>query len=99
MREGFPLFPEQASTIAGEVDMLYYFLIAVSFFFTVLIFSLIFYFAIRYRRRSESEQPRPMIGSVGLELFWSITPFMITMVMFVWATSLYFKNASPPAEH
>ena len=97
MWEGFPLFPEQASTIAGEVDMLFYCLIGVSFVFTVLICFLIFYFAIRYRRRSETEQPRPMIGSIGLELFWSITPFMITMVMFVWATSLYFKNASPPA--
>ncbi len=97
MREGFPLFPEQASTVAGEVDMLFYFLIGVSLFFTVLIFSLIFYFSIRYRRRSDTEQPRPMIGSLGLELFWSVTPFMITVVMFVWATSLYFKNVSPPA--
>ena len=56
---GFPLFPEQASTLAPRVDALYFFLIAVSAFFTGLIFLLLFYFAIRYRRRSETEQPLP----------------------------------------
>ena len=49
-----PLFPEQASTIAPEVDHLLYFLIAVTVFFSVLIFCAIFYFAIRYRRRSRT---------------------------------------------
>ena len=43
MGEGFPLFPEQASTIAEGVDQLYAFLVAVSVFFSVLIFALIFY--------------------------------------------------------
>ena len=97
MGETFPLFPEQASTIAHQVDLLYYFLIGVSLFFSVLIFLLVFYFAIRYRRRSEAEQPPAMIDSLGLELFWSIAPFLITIVMFVWATALYFKNVNPPA--
>ena len=52
-----PLFPEQASTFAPDVDHLLYFLLAVAVFFTVLIFAAIFYFAIRYRRRSEQELP------------------------------------------
>jgi len=45
-----PLFPEQASSISVEVDRLLYFLVAVSVFFTLLIFLAIFYFAVRYRR-------------------------------------------------
>ena len=49
----FQLFPVQASTLAPEVDHLLYFLLAVTVFFTLLIFGAIFYFAIRYRRRSE----------------------------------------------
>ena len=52
----FQLFPEQASTLAPEVDHLLYFLLAITVFFTVLIFGAIFYFAIRYRRRSENER-------------------------------------------
>ena len=52
------LFPEQASTFAPDVDHLTYFLLAVSIFFTVLIFTAIFVFAIQYRRRSEHELPQ-----------------------------------------
>ena len=96
MGEGFPLFPEQASTIAEGVDQLYAFLVGVSVFFSVLIFVLIFYFAIRYRRRSELDLPRPIHGSTALEIFWSAVPFVIVMVMFGWGASLYFKNSRPP---
>ena len=96
MGEGFPLFPEQTSTIAEGVDQLYAFLVAVSGFFSVLIFALIFYFAIRYRRRSDLDMPRPIHGSTALEIFWSAVPFVIVMVMFGWGASLYFKNSRPP---
>src|SRR6185503_14615528 len=50
-----PLFPEQASTMAGRVDALYFFLIGISIFFTLLIGALVIGFAVRYRRRSDDE--------------------------------------------
>ncbi len=96
MWQGFPLFPEPASTIAHGVDYLFFFLIAVTLFFSALIFLLIFLFAIQYRRRSEEELPRPVMGSLPLEIFWSVVPFFITMVMFGWGAGLYFKNSRPP---
>ena len=37
----FPLFPESASTISHEVDMVYFWLIGVSVFFTGLILAAI----------------------------------------------------------
>jgi hypothetical protein len=42
------VFPEQAWSLAGQVDGLYFFLVAVSAFFTVLIFALVFVFAVKY---------------------------------------------------
>ena len=45
-----PLFPEQASTIAGQVDALYAFLIAVTVFFTVLVAAMVVIFSIKYRK-------------------------------------------------
>ena len=57
MGSRLPLFPEQASSVAADVDHLTLFLLAVAIFFTILIFASIFYFAIRYRRRSEFEVP------------------------------------------
>jgi cytochrome c oxidase subunit 2 len=94
---GFPVFPEQASTLAPRVDALYFFLIAVSAFFTGLIFLLLFYFAIKYRRRSETEQPLPMVGALRLELVWTVIPLGLTMIMFLWGASLYFTTMRPPA--
>jgi cytochrome c oxidase subunit 2 len=91
-----PLFPEQASTMAPEVDHLLYFLLAVAVFFTVLIFAAIFYFAIRYRRRSEKELPRHMHTGLALEILWSVIPFGLTMVMFGWGADLYFRESRPP---
>jgi cytochrome c oxidase subunit 2 len=91
-----PLFPVQASTIAPEVDHLLYFLLAVAVFFTLLIFFSIFYFAVRYRRRSEQELPHVIHGSMTLEILWSVIPFGLTMVMFTWGASIYFTQNVPP---
>jgi cytochrome c oxidase subunit 2 len=91
-----PLFPEQASTFAPEVDHLLYFLLAVSVFFTLLIFGAIFYFAIRYRRRSEGELPHVVHGGLTLEILWTVIPFGLTMVMFTWGASLFFAESRPP---
>jgi len=90
------LFPEQASTFAPQVDHLLYFLLAVAVFFTVGIFTAIAYFAIRYRRRSDRELPRAVHGGLPLEIAWSVIPFGLTMVMFTWGASVYFKESRPP---
>ncbi len=97
MFENFPLFPEQASSHAKEVDALYITLIAISVFFTVLIVLTVIVFAIRYRRRSENERPPAITGSLLLELTWSLIPLLITLGIFTWAAKLYFDLNRPPA--
>ena len=96
MGSKLPIFPEQASTIAPDVDHLALFLLVVAAFFTVLIFSAIFYFAIRYRRRSDRELPHVQHGGMALEIVWSVIPFGITMVMFGWGAKLYYEESRPP---
>jgi cytochrome c oxidase subunit II len=91
-----PLFPDQASTFAPNVDHLLYYLLTVSVFFTLAIFFAIFYFAIRYRRRSEQELPNPVHGSMTLEILWSVIPFGLTMVMFAWGAAIFFHEGRPP---
>ncbi|HWC97466.1 MAG TPA: cytochrome c oxidase subunit II [Candidatus Sulfopaludibacter sp.] len=91
-----PLFPEQASTFAPDVDHLLYYLLAVSVFFTLLIFGAIFYFAVRYRRRSEQELPRVVHTGLVLEIVWSVIPFGLTMVMFTWGAAIFFRESRPP---
>ena len=96
MPTGFPLFPEQASTLASEVDGLYLYLVAVTFVFSVGIAAVLVYFAIRYRRRSESYRPEEIHGSLLLEVVWSVIPLGLCVVMFVWGAQVFFHMNRPP---
>lgn len=97
MWKNFPLFPERASALAWQVDGLYFLLIAVSAFFTLLIFLLIFIFAIKYRR-SVHPHPVQIEGSLPLELTWTLIPLGICMIFFAWGSLIYFQEARPPAD-
>jgi cytochrome c oxidase subunit II len=92
----FSIFPPRVSANAGEVDALYGFLLVVAGVMTALIFLAIAYFATKYRRRSPDDRPSAIHGSIPLEVTWSVIPFLIMLVMFVWGTKLYFQNYTLP---
>jgi cytochrome c oxidase subunit 2 len=96
MFKGLPLFPSQASEAARDVDNLYFYLLAVSVFFAVLIVSVVAIFAVRYRRRKDDEHPAEIHGSLLLEVAWSIIPLLLVSVMFVWGASVFFSMNRPP---
>ncbi len=96
MLEKFHLFPEQASTVAPRVDALFYFLIAVSVFFVLLIAGLILYFMVKYRRRRPDERGSALHGSLALEVVWTAIPFAIALVAFFWGASIYAALQRPP---
>jgi cytochrome c oxidase subunit 2 len=94
----FPLFPPRASTLAGSVDALYFALLAITAFFSTLIFLCITYFAIKYRRRSEAERPEEIHGSVKLEIVWTAIPLVIVTFLFFGGATVYYRGARPPAD-
>ena len=98
MQSWIPLIPERASTLAGRVDGLYFYLVGVTIFFSLLISVTLIFFVIKYRRRSDSEVPRPVAGSLKLETLWSVIPFLISMSMFVWGADLYFAQYRMPKD-
>ncbi len=92
-----PLFPEAASSMARQVDYLYAYLSVVTIVMTGLIFAVVFIFAVKYRRKSENEQPRQIHGSLVLEITWSIIPFVVMLSFFWWGAQIFFANATPPS--
>ncbi len=92
-----PFQPSAASSIANSVDQLYYLLSGITAFFSVLIFSIIFYFMIKYRRKSAGESGIATHTPMSLELAWTIIPSLMCVGLFVWSSSLYVRNARPPA--
>lgn len=93
----FPFLPEQASTFAGPVDDLYYFIVAVTAFFTVAISLVVMFIAIKYREGKKVNRDNPLAESPKLEALWIGVPLVIVLVIFFWSVNLYFTMASPPA--
>lgn len=98
MDHEFQLFPEQASSYAAKLDWLYYSLVGVAVFFTILICVLILTFAIRYRRGSRASRESPSNGNLKLEFTWALIPFVIMMISFGWGTRLFMEINRPPAD-
>ena len=93
---GIPVFPDQASTFAKDVDALYFFIIAVSAFFALVVGVAVVYFGIRYHKTHDGEIGARIEGSLPLELLWSVIPTIIAMVMFGWGASVYYHLRRPP---
>jgi len=93
-----PLFPEQASTHASRVDALFFFLCAVCGTMAILIAALLLYFSFKYRRRAEDESTPRILGNDPLEWFWTVTPFGVFVIMFIWGANLYTSVATPPPD-
>jgi cytochrome c oxidase subunit II len=97
MFKNLPFFPEQASAQAAQIDAIYFFMVAVTAFFSLLIASLVVVFAIKFRRRRDDEVGAAIHGSIALELLWSVIPLGIVMVMFGWGAKVFFDIYRPPA--
>ena len=81
--------------VRAKVDALYFFLVAVSAFFTLAVVGvLVLFFGVKYRRRHADEVGAHIEGSLPLELLWIVIPTIIAMVMFGWGATLYFEHAA-----
>ena len=96
MLSGFQLFPEQASTLAPEVDNLYLGVIAITAFFALIVVVCVTYFAIKYRDHTGDRVGAPITGSVPLELGWSLIPFFVAIGIFIWASVVFFHIVRAP---
>ncbi|HRJ88516.1 MAG: cytochrome c oxidase subunit II [Blastocatellia bacterium] len=93
-----PLFPDQASTFAWQVDYLYFYLIAVSVAFAIPIVAAVFFFVVKFREREKFATPEEMHGSIMLETVWSIIPFVISMTIFLGGAVVYYNQYRMPED-
>ncbi len=93
---GFTLLPPEASTMAIQVDGLFYALLGLSVFFILLIAGLILYFGLRYRQGSNADRSGKQDNNYRLEATWAVVPFVLSLGIFVWAGNLFFKDHNPP---
>ena len=97
MWQYLPLWPARASTLADRTDAFMIFMLTVTGFFTIMIFILIFIFAMKYRRARHPVATQ-IEGSNVLEVTWTLIPFAIFLVMYIWGAAIYMAWAQPPAD-
>jgi cytochrome c oxidase subunit II len=94
-----PFFPEQASTAAWEVDMLTLGLIGLSGFFSSIVFLMIIYFSVKYRRSNVAvDRSNPPTTSKKMELSWVFLLLFLGLTIYSVAAVIYFRMSRVPAD-
>lgn len=90
--------PEQASTLAPEIDGLFYFVFWISLLLFVGVVGAMAYFAFKYRTRDGREHtPAPLDEHKAMEAAWIVIPLILSLLVFTWGFKAYLKqNVSPP---
>lgn len=92
----FPLFPDTASTVAPEVDELYFSLIGLSIVFILTIGGAALYFLARYRHTSDADRTQPPAASWKLEGLFIGTSLIVASTFFFWGAYKYLKISQIP---
>jgi cytochrome c oxidase subunit 2 len=96
--QGFPFLPDQASTFAGQIDLLYFVLVALSLLFAGVLPFVILYLIVRYHRSQQVDRSNPITSDLRLELTWTILPLILAMGVFFWGAVLYVQMRTVPAQ-
>jgi cytochrome c oxidase subunit 2 len=97
MNEATVQLPRQMSTIAPEIDKMYYFITYLSAFLFVAIIGTALYCLVAYRR-SKNPQATPPGHHDVLELFWTFAPLLLLIPMFHYGFQGYVHAMVPPAK-
>jgi len=95
---GLPFAPPEASSYAGRLDALFYFLLAGSLLITLAIFLAIIVFLVKYRRRPGNELAQRSERTLPIELTWIVALTGLSMIPFGWGAYLYLDIAQPPGD-
>ncbi len=89
--------PQPASTVAGDVDWAFYFILAISIIFVILNLGLMIFFAIKYRARPGRKAEKTATHSTPLELVWTIIPVILVIAIFYYGFVGFMNMIATPA--
>jgi cytochrome c oxidase subunit 2 len=93
------LWPEQASTVAPEVDTLVFVLLGVSTLLAGGVAAAILYFCVKYREGSRADRtPPPKWMQNAVETAWIAGPTLLGLFLFVWGARVFERERRPPPD-
>lgn len=94
----FPLFPQQASTIAPKIDAVTIALTVVSAAFTFAFAFFVLFFAVKYRRGSRADRSNIKDSNPIAEAVYISVPTVLGIGLFAWGAITYFEVVTPPGD-
>ncbi len=98
MQSQLPLYPEQASNFAPQVDALMVFITTICLFFAVGVTIAIIIFFFKYHRKSPNAIGISFPGDSRLEATWIIIPLILAMAMFAGGAVVYVDYRTAPKD-
>ena len=95
---GTLFFPPAGSTLAGEVDSLFYFIFWASAVLFAIVIGLTVFFIIRYRRRRPTGTTYGRDHNLALEITWTAVPTVLILIVFVWGFRAYMRMTIVPRD-
>ncbi|HQT78901.1 MAG TPA: cytochrome c oxidase subunit II [Rhodopila sp.] len=90
------LWPPAASAMAGEIDTIFAVWCVVLFMLVAPVFVFMAYCAVKYRAGRPADREHREARNIRIEMTWMIVPFLITLVFFFWAGTIYLQENNPP---
>jgi cytochrome c oxidase subunit 2 len=101
--DSVPFFPDRASTMAGQVDNLYFAWLVLSGVVALAVAVLMVWFAIRYRQGSAAKRTLADAAEREkkmhrIEIIWTVVPLALFIAMFVWSARVYYQSVTVPKD-
>lgn len=93
----FSPLPE-ASNFAPSIDHLFDAMLILCGAVAVGVFITMIWMCIIYRRGSRADRRAPPKQAMGIELLWTIVPFLLFVAVFGWSIDLWARLRTPPAD-
>ncbi len=95
---GSLFMPFGGSTIAGDVDTVFNFILYTStIIFALVVFGIVF-FSIRYRRRGKLALTPSISHNTKLEIIWTVIPTILVVIVFFMGFNTYLKMSVVPKD-
>lgn len=85
------------SEFVKSVDFAFFFIVAISVFFLVLITGLMLYFVFKYSRK-KNPKAQNIHGNIPLEILWTVIPTILVLFMFYFGWMGYKEMSTIPEE-
>lgn len=88
----------QASNFAPSIDHMFDAMLILCGSVAVGVFAVMIWMCVTFRRGSQADRKAPPVQATGIEVLWTIVPFLLFVAIFGWSIDLWARLRSPPAD-